>query len=146
MCISSFNFEGLTVSQKSVTKNLVLELERKKNEEIKDWIHVSTSSLIPVNTLRQYTVHVCTKFQMCRHLSPRGQMSNDNIDLWYSYLFMYPLDQLFLKTKVLHGPLLWRGLRKALQQINTFYIAMSSSAVVPYFYFHKSQMKSADAT
>ena len=65
MCVQSFNLLGLTVPEKSVTKNFnVWKLERKKNEEIKWWI--SSSSLIPVYTIHLPTVHVCTKFQSSR--------------------------------------------------------------------------------
>ena len=44
--------------------------------------------------------------------------------------FIYIL--IIIRTKVLHGPLLCRGLRKVLQQINKFYIAMSSSTIFPF--------------
>ena len=65
MCIPSFNLLGLTVPEKSVTKNFnVWKLERKKNEEIKEWI--GTSSLFPVYTIHLPTVHVGTKFQSSR--------------------------------------------------------------------------------
>ena len=60
-----FNLPGLTVAEKSVTKNFnVWKLERKKNEEIKG--RISTSSLIPLHTIHLPTVHVCTKFQSSR--------------------------------------------------------------------------------
>ena len=42
----------------------VWKLERKKNEEIKGWI--SRKSPIPVYTIHQPIVHVCTKFQPFR--------------------------------------------------------------------------------
>ena len=65
MCIPSSNLLGLTVPEKSVTKNFnVWKFERKKNEEIKEWI--SNSSLIPVYTIHLPTVHMCTKFQSSR--------------------------------------------------------------------------------
>ena len=55
-----------------------------------------------------------------------------------------------LKEKVLHGPLLYRGLRKALQQINKFYIFISQRHLRPSslteIKFHKSQMNNANAT
>ena len=61
-CVPSVNLLGHTVSEKSVTKNLyVWKLERKKNEEIKGRINIS--SLIPVYTIHLPTVHVCTMFQ-----------------------------------------------------------------------------------
>ena len=42
MCVSSFNLLGLTVPEKSVTKNFnVWKLERKKNEEIKGWMRAA---------------------------------------------------------------------------------------------------------
>ena len=54
------NFEGLTVSfTEMCDKKFVLELERKKNEEIKGMQPDS------VYTIHQPTVHVCTKFQLC---------------------------------------------------------------------------------
>ena len=63
--VPSFNL-GLTVPEKSVTKNFnVRKLERKKNEKkIKG--QISSSSLIPVYTIHLPTVHVCTKFQSSR--------------------------------------------------------------------------------
>ena len=61
----SFNLLGLTVPEKSVTKNFnVWKLARKKNEEIKG--QISSSSLILVYTIHLFTVHVCTKFQSSR--------------------------------------------------------------------------------
>ena len=65
MCVPSFNFQGLTVPEKSVTKHInIWKLERKKNEEIKRWL--CCSSLIPVHTIHLPTVHMCTKFQPSR--------------------------------------------------------------------------------
>ena len=64
-CVPSFNLLGLTVPEKSVTKNVhVWKLERKKNEEIKG--RIRRSSLIPVYTIHLSTVHMCTKFQPSR--------------------------------------------------------------------------------
>ena len=64
-CVPSFNLLGLTVPEKSVTKNFnVCKLEKKKNEEIKGWI--SSSSLISVYKIHLATVYVCTKFQSSR--------------------------------------------------------------------------------
>ena len=43
-CVPSFNLLGLTVLEKSVTKNFnVRKLERKKNEEIKGWIYAEAA-------------------------------------------------------------------------------------------------------
>ena len=62
MCVSSFNFIGLTVPEKSATKIFnVWKLERKKTEEIKG--QISSSILIPVYMIHLPTVHVYTKFQ-----------------------------------------------------------------------------------
>ena len=65
MSVPSFKFLGLTVPEKSVTKNFnVWKLERKKNEEIKR--RISSSSLNPLYTIHLPTVHVRTKFQSSR--------------------------------------------------------------------------------
>ena len=50
--------------------------------------------------------------------------------VFYNLALNAPL-HIHLKTNVLHGPFLCRGRRKALQQINTFYFAMSSSTIIP---------------
>ena len=47
------------------------KLERKKNEEIKGQIHLSSTSLIPVNMIHLSTAHVCIKFQSSRPHSSR---------------------------------------------------------------------------
>ena len=60
-CVPSFNLLGLAVPEKSVTKILMFENCRKKNEKVKG--QISSSSLIPVYTIYMPTVHVCTKFQ-----------------------------------------------------------------------------------
>ena len=68
MCVPSFNFLGLTVPEKNVMKKFnVWKLERKKNEEIKG--RISISSLTFVYTKHSPTVNVCTKFQLCRPYS-----------------------------------------------------------------------------
>ena len=60
-CVTSFNLLGLTVPEKSVTKNFnVWKLERKIKGRI------SSSSLTPVYTIHLPTVHMCTKFQPSR--------------------------------------------------------------------------------
>ena len=56
MCIPSFNFVGLTVPVKNVTKYSMFENWKEK------WI---SSSLITVYTIHPPIVHVCTKFQLC---------------------------------------------------------------------------------
>ena len=68
MCVPSFNFLGLSVPEKSVTKTLnVWKLESKKNEEINWWI--SRNSLILIYKIHPPIFHVCTKFQFCRPYS-----------------------------------------------------------------------------
>ena len=66
MCVSCFNFVGLT--EKCDKEFNVLDFERKKIEEIKEYIN--TGSLIQVYMLHQPTVHVWTKFQLCVPLCP----------------------------------------------------------------------------
>ena len=58
--VPSFNFLGLTVPEKSVTKIFNFwTLERKKNKG-----QIRSSSLIAVHTIHPPVVHVCIKFQL----------------------------------------------------------------------------------
>ena len=57
------------------------KLERKKNEEMKEWI--SSSSLIPVYMIHLHTVHMCTKFQSSRPHNSRVKVTkNFNVKNW----------------------------------------------------------------
>ena len=61
MSVPSFNFLGLAIPERSVTKILMFENWRERNEEIKN--QVSSSILILVYTIHPPIVHVCNKFQ-----------------------------------------------------------------------------------
>ena len=52
-------------------------------------------------------------------------------ELYSIIVFMQSL-YIFFKTKVLHGPILCRGLRNVLQQRSKLCIATSSSTIFPY--------------
>ena len=57
MCVPSFSFLGLTVPEKSATKNFnAWKFERKKNEEIKGWIRAAAWF--------RYTRYIC-QLSMC---------------------------------------------------------------------------------
>ena len=82
-CVPNFNLLGLTVPEKSVTKNFnARKLERKKNEEIKGAI--SSSNLFSVYAIHLPTVHMCTKFQSSRPHSVPGESvtKNSNVENW----------------------------------------------------------------
>ena len=67
-------------SKKCDEKFQCWKLERKKNEEIKEWIS-SSSSLIPVYMIHLPTVHVCTIFQSSRPHSSR-EKCDEKFQCW----------------------------------------------------------------
>ena len=65
--------------EKSDEKFQCWKLERKKNEEIKEWI--SSSSLILIYIIYLLTVHVCTNFQSSRPRSS-GEKCGEKFKCW----------------------------------------------------------------
>ena len=78
MCVPSFNLLGLTVPEKSMTKNInVWKLERKKNEEIKG--KIGSSSLIVVYT---YPLSTCVpNFNLLGLRVPEKSVTK-NFNVW----------------------------------------------------------------
>ena len=83
-------------------------MERKKNEEIKEWI--SSSSLIVIYMIHLPTVHVCTNFQSSRPHSSRDKgdekfqcwklerKKNEEIKGWISSSSLIPVNMIHLPT------------------------------------------------